>query len=167
VIYVGSLSKTLAPGLRVGFMVAPKPLIEQARALRRLMYRHPPTNNQRTVAHFLALGHHDSVMLRLSQAFRGRWLAMNEALSRHMELTSKAPTFGGSSFWVALPEHLSAAKLEQRASDQGVVINAGDHYFASRQGPGNYFRLGFSSIAENRIEPGIERLAQIANSLER
>jgi len=165
VIYVGSLSKTLAPGLRVGFMVGPKPLIQQARLLRRLMYRHPPTNNQRTVGHFLALGHHDSVMLRLSQAFRRRWKAMDNALSSHMGFTSKAPAFGGSSFWVALPEHLSAAKLERLAAAESVIINAGDHYFTSRDGPRHFFRLGFSSINEERIEPGIRRLASIVERL--
>ena len=56
VIYVGSLSKTLFPGLRLGFMVGPKELIVQARALRRLMVRHAPNNNQRTAALFLSLG---------------------------------------------------------------------------------------------------------------
>jgi len=164
VIYVGSLSKTLAPGLRVGFMVGPPGFIRQARALRRLMYRHPPTNTQRTVAHFLALGHHDSALLRITRTFKHRFETMQAELARHAPLSSRAPTYGGSSFWVRLPPGTHAQRLQHDALTQGVVLNAGDHYFASRVPPAPYCRLGFSSIDASRIAPGIERLVEVMNA---
>jgi len=122
-------------------MVGPKKFIKQARALRRLMYRHPPTNNQRTVAHFLSLGHHDSALLRLTQSFKTRWEIMDDALKKHDVFSSSAPTFGGSSFWVQLPESVQSHELELLAAENGIVVNSGDHYFASREGPKNFCRL--------------------------
>jgi GntR family transcriptional regulator/MocR family aminotransferase len=129
------------------------------------MYRHPPTNNQRTVAHFLSLGHHDSALLRLTQSFKSRWQIMDRALRRHDVFSALAPTFGGSSFWVQLPESVSAQELEQLALANGIVINAGNHYFASTDGPTNFCRLGFSSIPEDRIEAGIDKLAALVTRM--
>jgi GntR family transcriptional regulator/MocR family aminotransferase len=165
VIYVGSISKSLAPGLRVGFMVGSEDLIREARALRRLMLRHPPSNNQRTVAHFLAQGHYDSLMSRLNHTYRDRWRVMGECLSRYLPESARIPTFGGTSYWVCGPEGLDATALAHRAQQEGILIEAGDVYYFSDDPPRNYFRLGFSSIPVDRIEPGIRKLAELVRAL--
>ncbi|MCH8036994.1 MAG: PLP-dependent aminotransferase family protein, partial [Proteobacteria bacterium] len=92
VIYVGSFSKSLAPGLRVGYLVAAAGLIQEARLLRRLILRHPPSNNQRTVALFISGGYYDSLIHRLQRVYRERWEAMGEALSRHLPQSATAPS---------------------------------------------------------------------------
>ena len=164
VIYVGSLSKTLAPGLRLGYMVAPRALIEEARALRRLMVRHPPTNNQRIVALFLSMGHHDSLIHRLSQTYKNRWQVMGEALNRHLPESSRIPSFGGTSYWVEGPPGLDTRELKERARAAGILIESGDVCFMQPSPPQNFIRLGYSSIRARHIEPGIARLAELIHS---
>jgi GntR family transcriptional regulator/MocR family aminotransferase len=161
VIYIGSLSKTLFPGLRLGFMVGPKPFIDEARALRRLMVRHAPNNNQRTAALFLSLGHHDTLIRRLHRAYRARWEVMGEALHRHLPQSSQNPTFGGTSYWVKGPDGLDSEVLAETARGEGIVIEPGRVHFGGPERPRNCFRLGFSSIEEQRIEPGIAHLARL------
>ncbi len=161
VIYVGSLSKSLFPGLRLGYVVGAAPLIAELRALRRLMLRHPPNNNQRTTALFLALGHHDSLIHKLHKTYRARWECLGAALQQHLPGMAATPSFGGTSFWVAGPKGLDAEVLAEQALEEGVVIEASHLWFTGEDMPRNYFRLGFSSIAQERIEPGIEILARM------
>ena len=161
VIYIGSLSKSLFPGLRLGFMVGPAELIAEARALRRLMVRHAPNNNQRTAALFLALGHHDALINRLHRIYRERWQIMGRALQTHMPDSSRIPSFGGTAYWVWGPPDLDSDELALAAAERGILIEPGRIHFAAHDAPRNFFRLGFSSIPEERIEPGIELLAEV------
>ena len=161
VVFVASLSKTLAPGLRIGYMVGPRDLIREARALRRLMLRHPPANNQRTIAVFLARGHHDSLMRRISHAFRDRREVMARGLDRHLPECTYVPGSGGTSFWIEGPPSLDTRQLERDAAGHGIVIEPGDVYFMSGDAPRNFFRLGFSSIPVDRIEAGLRLLGRL------
>lgn len=161
VIYIGSLSKNMAPGLRLGYLVGPADLIDEARQLRRLMLRHPPANNQLTMAVFLANGHYDSLVHRLHRVYRARWQAMADALKRYLPRSYLTPAFGGTSFRVAGPKRLDATALAERTLARGIIIEPGDVHFAGPKRPKNHFRLGFSSIQRDRIEPGIKLLAEL------
>lgn len=165
VLYVGSISKTLDPGLRMGFLVGPPELVREARALRRLMLRHPPGNNQRALALFLSLGHHDALIQRMTQAYGERWEALGAALERYLPQTAHPPSVGGSSYWIEGPPGLDARELAGCAAEQSIFIEPGDVTFHADDPPLQFFRLGFSAIAAERIDPGVERLGAILAQL--
>ena len=165
VIYVGSLSKTLAPGLRMGYMVAPASLIHEARAIRRLMIRHPPLNNQHLVALFLSMGHHDSLLQRLRESYCERWKIMGESLGKYLPEAARIPTFGGTAYWVKGPQNLDSNQLKIEARKQGILIEPGDIFFNQPDRHKNYFRLGFSSISENKIDEGLKLLSDLIHKM--
>jgi len=165
VIYVGSLSKSLAPGLRIGYIVGPAELIAELRGVRRLMLRHPSAYIQRAFSLFLSLGHYDAHLRRLSAAHRERAEAVLAALSAHMPGFRAVPIAGGASCWVEGPAWLDADALARLAELQGVLIEPGSVFFMAEPAPRKSFRLGYSSIPLERIDAGIRVLAGVAREL--
>lgn len=161
VVYVGSLSKTLAPGIRLGYIVADRDLVREARALRRLMLRHPAANNARSAGLFVAMGYHDSHLRRLRQAHAERRAALIGALARHLPDVVAATPPGSSASWLRFPDRVDTRVLASAAEARGVLIEPGDVFFAGDRPPRHTARLGFSSIAADRIEPGIATLAAV------
>lgn len=161
VIYAGSFSKILAPGLRVGYIVASKEIIKEAAALRRLMVRHPSANNQRSVALFISRGYYDALAAKLLKVYERRWQVMADALAKHLPESTSPPSFGGSSYWVKAPDNIDARQLKSIARDHSLLLEPGDIHFAEDDAPLNFFRLGYSSIQTKNIEPGIELLAKL------
>jgi GntR family transcriptional regulator/MocR family aminotransferase len=155
VIYVGSFSKAFAPGLRLGYMVAPENFIKEARALRRLMIRHIPANNQRSVALFIGLGHYHNMFTKIQKTNKERWDLINEKINQE-PLLSCTPTHGGSTFWVKIPESVDSEKLCLRLLDKGVAVRPGSASFYENNPPSNYLHLGYSAIDTNKINKGID-----------
>jgi GntR family transcriptional regulator/MocR family aminotransferase len=166
VIYVGSLSKSFAPGLRIGYVVAPKPLIDELRALRRLNIRHPSTFLQRSIARFVALGHYDLLSRRLVDAHRERARILAAAVTEFELPVVHQPVNGGSSVWFEGPEWLDARLLAERLREDRVLIEPGDVHYMDERPPLNRFRLGFSSIPRSRIREGISRLSTALTRLQ-
>ncbi|MDP5253288.1 MULTISPECIES: PLP-dependent aminotransferase family protein [unclassified Vibrio] len=162
VIYVGSLSKSLSPGLRIGFLVADRCMIEQARQLRRLMYRHPPSNNQKTCGLFLSLGHYDTYVRKLRKSYQQKWSLMTDLLREHMPNSIMSNHTGGSAFWLKLPPGVDSRDFVRQAKQQGLLVESGDiHFMLPCSTQYQYIRVGFSAIKTEKIAPGILALAQL------
>ena len=86
---------------------------------------------------------------------------MDHALQHYLPASATKPGFGGTSFWVRGPDNLDARELAERAKSEGVLIEPGRVHFFAEPRPKNYFRLAFSSLPAERIEPGIRILSEL------
>ncbi|AKI02852.1 transcriptional regulator, GntR family [Hoeflea sp. IMCC20628] len=160
VIYVGSFSKSLFPGLRLGYVVGSEVFIREARALRAAILRHPPGHLQRTAANFLSLGHYDALVARMGQIYRKRREIMQEAIEQCGLESGGMNVSGGSSFWLKTPDGVDARDLAFALKNRGVLIEPGHVFFERPEDGARYFRIAYSSIESAKISAGIKIIGE-------
>ncbi len=161
VIYLGSFSKTLSPGLRVGYLVGPTVIMEKLVFAKQAADLHTSLLPQRIASEFLRRDLLDPHIQVIIQHYRRRRDAMLAALDRYFPPGMRwTEPRGGIFLWVTLPDGMDAARLFDDAVAEKVVFVPGGNYFANGGGQ-NTMRLNFSAYQENRIALGIERLARV------
>lgn len=164
VIYLGSFSKFLAPGLRLGYIVAEPELIERMRTHRRYSIRHVPGHTQRAMALLIDSGQFHRTIARRRTQLRKKWETLTSALEEHLPWTVPFPA-GGVSIWIQAPPQLDCRELAEECLQRGVVIEPGDPFFLSPENNLNFFRLGFAAIDLDAITPGVRHLSEAIDSV--
>tara|TARA_R110002096_G_scaffold8802_3_gene35782 strand:+ start:30360 stop:31562 length:1203 start_codon:yes stop_codon:yes gene_type:complete len=158
-IYTGSFSKTLSPGLRVGWVVAAKPVIAQMVLVKQASDLHTPSINQMVVNH-VARACFDKHVAKIRAAYMARRDDMLRTLAAHMpDSVQWTRPEGGMFIWITLPDHMDGAELLAHSlRDARVAFVPGQAFFADGSGA-NTMRLNFTNASNAQIETGIKRLA--------
>ncbi len=160
-VYLGSFSKVLAPGLRLGYVVAPPTLYPKLLQAKQAADLHTPGFNQRVVHEVVKDGFLDRHVPAIRTRYRAQRDAMQAALERHLPPGCRwTVPVGGMFFWVELPPALDAAALLPQAVDAGVAYVPGAAFYAGDARP-NTLRLSFVTVSPERIEQGIAALGRV------
>src|SRR5919204_895042 len=163
VVYASSFSKTVCPGIRVGYLVGPQAVIKQIQSIATNTYISPNMVAQSIVNQFVRSGRMDSAIETVKTALRERRDILVAALRRELPEAQFAPPEGGYFMWVVLPDDVSVAELEKAAGERGVIFVKGTDFLL--EGGENTLRLAYSGVTPAQIDEGISRLAEAARSL--
>ena len=163
VVYASSFSKTVCPGIRVGYLVGPAELIAQIAKLATNTYISPSMVSQAIVYEFCASGAIKRSIEMVRTALAKRLATLETALRRELPEAQFVAPEGGYFMWVTLPEGTEVDALFQRASELGVAFVKGSDFLLS--GGENTLRLAYSGVTPEQVEDGVSRLAEAYRSL--
>jgi 2-aminoadipate transaminase len=161
VVYLGSFSKVLAPGLRVGYLIAPPSLQRKLVQAKQAADLHTPSFTQRIVHTVIKDGFLDGHLPQIRTLYAAQCEAMLQAMQKHFPNTVRwnRPE-GGMFIWVQLPAHIDSSELLQAAIQQNVAFVPGAPFYANDP-QANTLRLSFVTVPPAKIEAGIARLGEL------
>ncbi len=161
VLYLGSFSKVLAPGLRLGYIVAPPALYPKLLQAKQAADLHTPIFNQRIVHEVIRNGFLDTHVPAIRARYKLHRDAMQTSLVKHLSGIAQWVTpVGGMFFWLELPAHIDAVALLPKAVEAGMAFVPGAAFYASAPRR-NTLRLSFVTSPPQQIEAGIAALARV------
>ena len=160
-IYLGSFSKVLAPGLRLGYVVAPSALMPKLLQAKQAADLHTPGFNQRVAHEVIRNGFLDTHLPKVRARYKAQRDAMRDALDKHLPAGCRfnVPA-GGMFFWVELPETLDATALLPQAVDAGMAYVPGAPFYCDTP-RANTLRLSFVTVPPPLIEQGVAALGRV------
>ena len=158
VIRMGTVSKTIAPGFRTGWLVAHEALAEQ---IDRMVAGGTNAFTQSVLGRYFEAGHYDPTLERLLPAYERRRDAMLDALDRHLPPGSTwTEPEGGFFLWVTLPEGVDAEAMLPAAAEEGVTYLPGERFFVEDGKGTRSLRLSFSHVSPEELEAGVAALGR-------
>ena len=158
---LGTLSKVLSPGLRLGYICGPKPVLEVIALLKQTVDLHTSSFTQRVAADVIASGRLEAHLPAVRELYRRQARTMLEALGQYMPAgVSWTDVEGGMFIWVTLPEGVDTTALMKTALDNNVAYVPGEAFYALG-GDRRHLRLSFVTVPEERIREGVRRLAEL------
>lgn len=163
IVYLGTFSKTLAPGLRVGWVLAPPIIRDKLILANEAAILSPSSLTQLIISEYLNSADWRAQIATFRGLYRERRNALLAALDEYLPTMSWTVPAGGFYVWLTLPEHLDATNMLPHAVEKLVAYTPGTAFYANGNGRHN-MRLSFSYPTPERIREGVKRLAEVVNA---
>ena len=164
VILMGSFSKTISPGLRSGWVCAPKKIYKNLFTCKEASDLHSSYLDQRIIYQYLVDNSYDKHLSTIRELYSSKQKLMLNSIKKYFPEEIKVfPSNGGMFLWVVLPDYISSLDLFYESVKHKVVFVPGDPFYVSRKHV-NAFRLNFSNASSENIEEGIKRLGNVIKS---